>query len=703
MNLFHNSSRGLFVLIALLFSNSAFAEAECKPAGCKACKTIYQRYFCDHHHQKPLVIRKAGKYCLGENINYAPKHTQTAAIVIDADNVTLDLCGFELKQTNDTLQTIGILVKTGHENVSIIGSNGVVRNFSQLGIYVQGGTQNIQLGDESTLYVVENGGVSPTAFGVVGAGFLEGGIEIGESEYWAVAGLCENHGLINNLRMKNCIVERNSAGGVFVGNGNDFRFSNCSMSYNTNSRVNGVRFFARDPGNIVPTVGISHLSSRFHGDPILSGWIIEDCIVNNNEADGTDHASVVLAFCDGLSYEEAENMVVKNSQFNNNKASGCIVSVARGYGFGGGGCIHVENCEACGNTSGFDAEGFHQSGFLPAALSTDPLEIYRTESVVYEHCIASGNTVDLTLGGPNSPNFGTATGYTLAFSDGGSLIDCLAESNKVLVALDDNTFSGYAAGVHIFGTTDSVTIFPVEDIVLKGLQASNNTCDATNAVAGAAMSAGILIDDSFSQNIAIIDSVLTQNTILDESLGTRTDVGIAMLTGAQPDSSLVSIKNCLISNNRSANIYALDYDRINVQNCEISQSDVGVLLDLSDCSSILENTFLHNGVAVVDVGTSTANPSTSLVASNQAFDNGIGSTGTTYDVWYAFGPAPTTSNDLTVGFPPLPTVDGENREVLGSCTPVPPLSVVDRKTKRASVQKLQQKALQLHMYKVKKK
>src|SRR6185369_15737595 len=76
----HKVFSAIFALLTLLAPAGVYAD-------CAKCKNIYQKYFCEQnsHHHKTLKIRKSGKYCLGENIRYAPKHTNSAAILIEAD------------------------------------------------------------------------------------------------------------------------------------------------------------------------------------------------------------------------------------------------------------------------------------------------------------------------------------------------------------------------------------------------------------------------------------------------------------------------------------------------------------------------------------------------------------------------------------------------------------------------------------------
>lgn len=88
----------------------------------------------------------------------------------------------------------------------------------------------------------------------------------------------------------------------------------------------------------------------------------------------------------------------------------------------------------------------------------------------------------------------------------------------------------------------------------------------------------------------------------------------------------------------------------------ISSADVGIQLVATTRDWIDGNMIAYVKTGIQDVGTTTLNPSTSLVTNNQVFY----ATSTPYDVTYAFGPVPVVSSSLVVGFPPLPTVSGQN-------------------------------------------
>ncbi len=626
---------------------------------CKAAYLISKKDFCSHGQlKKSFHITKSGKYALSKDISFVPDVTGKSAILIDADNVQLDLCGFTLRQGNDVLKTTGITVLTGHENVTILGSNGTVREFSQIGIYVQGGTKRIRLGeDDSKLNVIKNGGKSPTTFGTPEDAFLEGGIQLGETKYYARAGMTTYHGIIDTATLINCICDENNPVGISVGNGNEYEFSKCSFSYGLNTRRTGIYWLGDLPGTDgnVFAGGLLFLSSRSsliqdHG---IKNWNIDKCSASFNKTDSSN-VKVAYSQCESFLYFNVDNINITDSQFNDNVAIGAQ-GIARGPVAGAGGHILISNSQSCRNTSGGLVEGFHQSGFLPGPLPDDDLDLNRAKSVKYDRCIASNNVSDYKLQGEAFPDqYQKASGCALFYTEGGTISGCITQDNRILTNLErSNVALKLCTGIDVGGTNFRAGIG--DSVLIKDCHTSGNTCDAI--VGSDISSQGIRIIGSNIGKVSVRDCVITQNSIPDDNLGDRTESGIT-LRALSGNSKEGSVFNCLITNHRTSGVLALSYDKVNVQNCEISNNEVGVLLVESNCCSALNNTFLHNGIPVQD----TLEISTSYVACNKGFDNV-----SDYDVTYDFGPVPVSTSDLTVGFPALPTVAGENTEVKGSC------------------------------------
>lgn len=184
-----------------------------------------------------LVIKKPGTYLLKEDIDFSPLFPKTSAITIDSDNVVLNLCSHVLKQTNTMRQTVGIKVKTGHNNIKII--NGTVTNFSMKGIQFEGNTDAIILGEEGTyLNVLECGKGSKFSYfdNISEEKILQNGIQLGLSFKDQENGFGKYLGPVSNIQMTNVLCEKNSPCGLHLGDIINLVAKNSSFSKNEGFR-----------------------------------------------------------------------------------------------------------------------------------------------------------------------------------------------------------------------------------------------------------------------------------------------------------------------------------------------------------------------------------------------------------------------------------------------------------------------------------
>ncbi|MCE5316421.1 MAG: hypothetical protein LLG04_03535 [Parachlamydia sp.] len=132
-----------------------------KKSGC-CCATVISS---DDINPNGFVIDEPGVYTLTEDVVFRSKTAGAVAIVIDADNVTLNLCEKTLSQRNSTSGTIGVLVNA-RENVVI--ENGSIRGFKLFGVRVNAETSYLTL---QNLTVLENGVDNP-ALAIIGGGIV---------------------------------------------------------------------------------------------------------------------------------------------------------------------------------------------------------------------------------------------------------------------------------------------------------------------------------------------------------------------------------------------------------------------------------------------------------------------------------------------------------------------------------------------------
>jgi hypothetical protein len=90
----------------------------------------------------PVVINEPGTYVMSEDVSYSAT-TNLSPIIIATSNVTLDLLGFAITQTEGFGFTVtGIQVQSG----SVVNiKNGKVRQFTQSGISVASGVSSVQI------------------------------------------------------------------------------------------------------------------------------------------------------------------------------------------------------------------------------------------------------------------------------------------------------------------------------------------------------------------------------------------------------------------------------------------------------------------------------------------------------------------------------------------------------------------------------
>jgi len=145
----------------------------------------------------------------------------------------LNLNGFTLKQSNNINQTTGITIIPGHHTITI--ANGHITNFSQLGISIKGGNKLINL---NNLSITNSGYGSKLAFKDGDDIIYQGGLQIGETNYYAGQGFPKPTGTIENLTMINVNILKNCVG-AWLGNGNNYTIIDCSFSENTDNRLLG--------------------------------------------------------------------------------------------------------------------------------------------------------------------------------------------------------------------------------------------------------------------------------------------------------------------------------------------------------------------------------------------------------------------------------------------------------------------------------
>jgi len=636
----------------------------------------------DFKDRKSYIIKCPGTYKLQQNISFYSKHNKTSAIIIDSDNVILDLNGKELKQSKHDKhsQITGITVKTGHSHVTILGSYGSVRNFSQKGIYVEGGNEYVTIGDQTQLTVSGCGYGTPFALLDGSENITQFGIQIGEMAFLAKAGFGTYNGLVSHVKLSNVTSSQNNVG-IALGEGSEYLFENCSFSNNYEYRI---------LNNTIATLGgfIVENSVVIYGlvylaNPLLApsygidNIVFENCTFNSNIADGLNPTKNVYpsgAYCDSLFLGvNVRGLKISGCQFNSNLTKLNTVSgylnQTRGCVLASGSSTVIENSEFSNNLGGFWVNGLAISGLTPAQGSNkDNLPAHST---TIRNCVASNNK-----GVTNNPAQGLIQifGFSIRYAGGLRLENCVAEDNIASLNYDGDTdVYIYAAGIFIYSSELYCDKF-ANNILVNNCKSSRN-----RVVKGKlGTSAGLRILDDLCENIVIENSVFTGNWFLFEDGDIPTDYDIIGsgidLYNEKPiytGPSMVSVLNNVVQSN---GIFGIDtnLDFTNIQGNKVSNHYSGINLGFTDdkgnpvstsCySTVLDNTVLGgpgfgsvigNGFGIFDVGDA-SHPTTNLVADNRVFN-----IVTPFNVFYPT-PVPAQYSFNPNSYPALPTVSGSN-------------------------------------------
>ena len=576
------------------------------------CKPITKRDF-GCHKNETFVIRKPGYYCLKEDICFRPTSLNTDAITIDSDDVVLDLCGHELKQSNDVQLVIGIHVLTGHRNVTILGSYGSVRNFTQLGIYVEGGQQRITLGDDTQLNVNGCGGGGNYGMAyedpVTGelSPIITGGIVLGETKFVAYNGFLTYHGIIETLLVKNVFVEFGTGySPCMLGNGSNYVITGSSFSNNRETRIVGKWFDSTDDDlTFATSEAIIYRSSPLFDDS-LSNVVIEDCFVNNNSVENNE---VEAYECATAILTTVKDLTVRRCQFSSNSALSEVYSECRSCVLAGVQCCVVEDSEFCNNVSNHWTEGLHFSGF-----NTNPTggtgTITADRSVVVRNCISSNNLVDAI-----DPTDANLRGYVFAYVQGGVYDNCLAENNRIVFPEEiKDAAESTVTGFRITGFIS--TTFPegiVTSIEMKGCKAFNNRSNS-----GFGESTGVFLRRSCVQ-VEIRDSIFGLDP-REEVAPNNMAQGI--LADGDPTEQYINIDHCtfvgFLGDSASGALIIESNNNI-IQNSTFSGNTKGIFMTSSFCNVIKNNLLTNNAKAIVDDELVLTN----LIVENKAFNSTI--------------------------------------------------------------------------------
>lgn len=350
-----------------------------------------------NRHGAGYVINKPGEYTLSEDIVYDPVVPGTAAIVINANNVTLHLCHKVLRQSNENTQpnTVGILIN-GRKNISIDG--GTIKNFSSLGIISNPGTNILSL---SNLKVI--------GCGTQGIGEFIGGIQLLISD---------------NVRIENVSAVENIGIGISAAGCNNLYANRCfcddmrGSEFGFGPALTRAAGFVVTPFPVFPASGpliatsrnIKLLDSTFNRTTASVSTFGALIIGFNSVTDIKDilvESCVSMGNTGGAFSDENEgigivgtNIVVRNCVVSDITAPSSIFpfsGLARGFRVSGSNILY-ENCTASNITGNGPAAAVGFSGE------------YSCNNAIWKGCTAldirNTGTPDLFLGNADAYGFG---------------------------------------------------------------------------------------------------------------------------------------------------------------------------------------------------------------------------------------------------------------------------------------------------------
>lgn len=566
---------------------------------------------------KTVVLKKPGHYRLCSTINFTPTEKQKSAICIDGNNIHLDLGGFSLSQANTVPETVGITLKGCHHGVSIV--NGVVKNFTQLGIVVEGANKHVCLGEHASKLVVQGCGFgSPFSFvDEASQPLLQGGILLGQSRALEQIGYYTYKGALSDITVTNVTVRENSPLGMILGVGHAMSFDQCSFSANISTRTNGLA--APLGSNIAGTVeevsvfGAVYVVQEASGDEPSRGIRFVKCHFDENVATSDQGGGSNGLIC----ADSWLDMQFVHCTANSNSVASDTANFQAANGFqmyGGTGTL-FEGCQASYNVSPRTT-----IGFLARASRAFPLEPVPVKSLIFRNCEVSNN------GGVIESNF-----FGMLLSGHGLLVDECAIVNNATFLTNQGAFQN-VIGIGIEGPSSGAVVQNTK-ISANGSMVPGITRGVVVISVAEEVVADLMVQDCELQG------VVAPNLISD---GIR---GISLLPEPDISQNLI-IKHCAISN-FGFGIITNGMGDIMVGNT-ISHCAEGIAIGgtFNKYNTIADN-FLSSLDAFALRDTNAV--SESVFVHNKAFNVTNG-----YQVNYSFGPLPSVNGSLTTGFPGIP-------------------------------------------------
>ena len=110
-----------------------------KDESCCKCVPIRQKHL---RCNRTLVLDKEGtKYVISEFLEFNTKYEYQTAILVKADNITIDFCDNRLTQSGNVNHAVGIKLEHGYNNFHLIGPN--IKDFTGWGFQAEGNNVDV--------------------------------------------------------------------------------------------------------------------------------------------------------------------------------------------------------------------------------------------------------------------------------------------------------------------------------------------------------------------------------------------------------------------------------------------------------------------------------------------------------------------------------------------------------------------------------
>jgi hypothetical protein len=513
------------------------------------------QYTCIEQSDLPFSITLPGLYKLKSDLTFAPATSNSFAIRVLADNVTIDLCDHTITQTNTITGARCIQLGTGTSSLApqvvsnVTVKNGSIVGFTGFGVFASNQTMNppatplyydtIQL---LNLNVLKCGLTTSTSARAIY--FTANGSYLGDSNTI----FAHKNINISNCKVNNCF----GRAAIFVFNGDGVVIENCQannlsstaninvFSYNINSwnvkmnncQGNGVRSYnstGQAGGiNALDSVGVYIKDCQFNDAYGDSSSIVNsnlsnchDFVAENcqfNKAGGGENSSIVAGVhaSDDVDQTTSINgMKFINCQFNgaysssNRSAGGVFMITTRNVVF--------ENCQACNIHVNQPNRRTH--GFYVFFSGTDPaFPFANVNNITFLNCIASDISGQSEVIGFNcnntdsnhTPNQGSTVNYIYK--------NCIAE--QIYSTSSTAMVAGFSEGLR--SSNSPFGPYPkLQNLFIENCRVSNVR---SNSQQPSPLSAGIVVQ-------SVTNPELSNNSVADCDRG----ILFAGLDGIHPN------------------------------------------------------------------------------------------------------------------------------------------------------------------------